>query len=412
VFSDNYYVSTLISALGHALIPDHSLARKQDDDGADEDDFEQMDEAEGAEILAQAIREIDRYRTLDYLIPTYHNTVTVSCLQATMRLMLAGIIPRDLKPFMMHSRFGNFLNVRLTSLDSLLLLGALDHYKASEYLCNVIEQDPSPYVRFHLAQGMTELLGVLMARDDFDSHRDLQESLLVEEDGIQSGQDLASQSGEASTLQGLDMIRKLYGHQGVLRTEVWRILTSLPYLEHRILKYLLLFCDILYPPGESVLPKLAFKPVQKPDVVMEEPPLAPAPLSIPEPMVAHPLVMPPAPYPSVTPVSSLPTQLPISLASSLPNPTHSVTHSVPIPAMAPALLAAVASSPMMQQSREHVQAPAVIHAPIVAAPVPVTPKPAKTKPDVPKAPKAAKAKTPATVPAFESGTKVIDRQGN
>ncbi|KAI1321818.1 hypothetical protein EDD11_000094 [Mortierella claussenii] len=425
VFSDNYYVSTLISALGHSLIPDRSQI-PQDMFEDEEENFEHMDEIAGAGILDQAVREIDRYRTLDYLIPTFHNTVTVSCLQATMRLMIAGIIPRDLKTFMMHSRFGNFINVRLASFDSLLLLGALDNFKASEYLCNVIEQDPSPYVRFHLAQGLAEILGVIMAREGVDGHRDMHESLLVEEDGISSGFDAHGQASDKPALQGLDSVRKQYGQQPILRKEIWRILTSYPYLEHRILKYLLLFCDILYPPGESILSKLKFRPAVMEDVVMRDPSPAQEPPSIPASASARPAL-------SVS--ASLPiTMVPLSQASGSA-PLSVTTNSLPIPAVAPELLAAVAPSPMMQPSQQHVQAPTAMADP-VAAPVPTrtlaptptltlaptptlastptptpapapAPKPVKVKPETSKPPKTTKAKVPAVALAAPVAERAI-----
>ncbi|KAF9409000.1 hypothetical protein BGZ94_002120, partial [Podila epigama] len=413
VFSDNYYVSTLISALGHALIPNPPITTELEHDDDDEDEFELMDEVEGTEILTQAVREIDRYRTLDYLMPTYHNTVTVSCLQATMRLMLAGLIPRDLKPFMMHTRFGNFVNVRLASLDALLLLGVMENLKASEYLCDVIEQDPSPYVRFHLARAMAEALGVFMARDEFSGSLE-NDGLLEEEHSRMSASDAAFHAGEQKVLLGMEAIRKLYGHQPVLRREIWKILTCYPFLEHRVLKYLLVFCDILYPPGESILPKLKFRLAPTEDVTMRAPSLEPQP----DPTAMYNLSSIPESIPAG---SMLPPMLAPGFTPSALSMDHGITESVPIPAMAPELIAAVASSPMMQQTQEQVQAPILAPpppstptptpTPAVAAVVPAaspapvaplpkvpkvkteTPKAPKVKPDTPKAPNPPKAKT-------------------
>src|SRR4051794_339465 len=78
-FSDNYYVSAVIAALGHALVPRESKERIAVEDTMDFE--EELDQ----QILDNAKQEIERYRTLDYLIPTYHNTVTVSCLQVGAR---------------------------------------------------------------------------------------------------------------------------------------------------------------------------------------------------------------------------------------------------------------------------------------------------------------------------------------
>lgn len=386
-FSDNYYVSTLISALGHALVPDPPVSTEMDDD--DEEEFELMDEVEGADILTQAVREIDRYRTLDYLIPTYHNTITVSCLQETMRLMVAGIIPRDLKPFMMHTRYGNFVDVRLAAFDALLLLGVLDNYKASEYMCNVIEQDPSPFVRYHLTQALAKTLGVLMAREELNGNRD-QDGLLEEEVRV-SAFDAAAQESKRQEQMVIERVRKTYGQQPVLRKEIWRILTLYPYLEHRVLKYLLLFCYFLYPPGPNML-------LKSPDIF---PPMADIDMKNaspePEPMLERVIFNQPVQPAPVSLTSSKP-----SLVSSSLSMGQGITESVPIPAMAPALIAAVASSPMMQQTQEQVQAPlpAPIQAPVPAstpAPAPaalVPPKVPKAKPETPKPPKPPKVKAP------------------
>lgn len=386
-FSDNYYVSTLISALGHALVPDPPVSAEMDDDD-EEEEFELMDEVEGADILTQAVREIDRYRTLDYLIPTYHNTITVSCLQETMRLMVAGIIPRDLKPFMMHTRYGNFVEVRLAAFDALLLLGVLDNYKASEYLCNVIEQDPSPFVRYHLTQALAKTLGVLMAREELNGNRD-QDGLLEEEVRV-SAFDAAAQESKRQEQMVIEKVRKTYGHQPVLRKEIWRILTHYPYLEHRVLKYLLLFCYFLYPPGPNMLLKSPEIFIPMADVDMRDASAEPERAPKPEPVIFQ--TLPVAP---VGLTSSMP-----SLVSSSLSMGQGITESVPIPAMAPALIAAVASSPMMQQSQEQVQAPLSAPTPApapapVPTPAPIPPKVVKAKPEAPKPPKPPKAKAPA-----------------
>lgn len=60
----------MISALGDSLIPSPNAP-----------DALNVDTTEGKELAAAALSEIERFRTLDYVIPTYHNIVTVSCLK-------------------------------------------------------------------------------------------------------------------------------------------------------------------------------------------------------------------------------------------------------------------------------------------------------------------------------------------
>ena len=63
-------MSTLISALGDALIP-----------SPDSHEEPQHVNIEDEQLLEAAMAEIERFRTLDYVVPSYHNVVTISCLQ-------------------------------------------------------------------------------------------------------------------------------------------------------------------------------------------------------------------------------------------------------------------------------------------------------------------------------------------
>jgi transcription initiation factor TFIID subunit 2 len=72
-FSDCYYVATLVSALGDSLIP----VADSPSEALQNDDFE------GEQVTAAAKAEIERFRTLDYVIPSYHNIITVTCLRVS-----------------------------------------------------------------------------------------------------------------------------------------------------------------------------------------------------------------------------------------------------------------------------------------------------------------------------------------
>lgn len=70
----------MISALGDSLIPspNHPEAIEQDT-------------PEGKSLVEAAQSEIERFRTLDYVIPTYHNTVTVACLKVSSKIRIFKI---------------------------------------------------------------------------------------------------------------------------------------------------------------------------------------------------------------------------------------------------------------------------------------------------------------------------------
>lgn len=88
---DSYYVCALINALGDALLPISAV---------DPD----LTDPKRKLFVETAIAEIERYRTRDIVIPSYHNIVTVNCLEVYTGLMLSGLMKTDLALFMNYSR--------------------------------------------------------------------------------------------------------------------------------------------------------------------------------------------------------------------------------------------------------------------------------------------------------------------
>ncbi|RUP51965.1 LOW QUALITY PROTEIN: hypothetical protein BC936DRAFT_144128 [Jimgerdemannia flammicorona] len=241
-YSDNYYVSTLISALGHSLISDPRVA-KEGADGMEIDDFDSI------EILEEAKREIDRYRTLDYLIPTYHNTITTFT-----SLMSAGLMQPDFR------LYGNFLTVRMTAIDSLFILNGLHNCDLIKYFFSIICQDPCPYMSFYVARGLMKLLGLMMGNRGDRIHKDFVDDL-VEEEGKVFAQDAQSirNVNNLSFQEAVDEVRKELGSNTVLQHCLWNSLNSNPFLDHLIRKFLLRFCEVVYKPIDLGLPRLRFR---------------------------------------------------------------------------------------------------------------------------------------------------------
>ena len=76
-FTDAYYIATLISALACVTVstatPEHGeLTRTEAKLDQNEEDVE---------LLKSALTEVDRYRSMDRLIPSVHNVVTVAALE-------------------------------------------------------------------------------------------------------------------------------------------------------------------------------------------------------------------------------------------------------------------------------------------------------------------------------------------
>jgi hypothetical protein len=124
----------MINALGDALMPISTV------------DHDLTDPKRKAFVDA-AIAEIERYRTRDIVIPSYHNIVTVNCLEVYTGLMLSGLMKTDLGLFMNYSRyvwsrFNNNIGLnyrRLTTIFTLDMetLRAFERLHLTAYSCFV-----------------------------------------------------------------------------------------------------------------------------------------------------------------------------------------------------------------------------------------------------------------------------------
>ena len=55
-------------------------------------------------MLGSAVDEVQRYMSMDRLVPSYRNAVSVAGLEWNLRMMLAGLIPADPQLFFAYTR--------------------------------------------------------------------------------------------------------------------------------------------------------------------------------------------------------------------------------------------------------------------------------------------------------------------
>ncbi|KAI9203514.1 uncharacterized protein BJ171DRAFT_509817 [Polychytrium aggregatum] len=127
-------------------------ARKPAHGGTDDD----SDRA----LFDEALLEIKRYLSVDKFLPSYHNCVTVACLEAMTKWMLAGISPMDIGVFLPYSCHGNFRQVRITAIDSILVVNGILQPEITMYLINLCRYDPDPQIRYHTAKAMGAYISV------------------------------------------------------------------------------------------------------------------------------------------------------------------------------------------------------------------------------------------------------------
>lgn len=113
IYSDSNYVAAIIDAIGTSFV----------DYGKSEQDLSSLPPALHGPSLMVALGEVERRLFLETQIPSYRNVVATTCLSVLLRWMVNGIIPVDVKPFLVFSRPGNFVDVRLCAISGLVVVG-------------------------------------------------------------------------------------------------------------------------------------------------------------------------------------------------------------------------------------------------------------------------------------------------
>ncbi|KAI1169801.1 hypothetical protein F4777DRAFT_571799 [Nemania sp. FL0916] len=161
VFSDQFYICSLIKAVAICQIPDEKRAKPEmamslsfgDGDNEDEIMMDAID-TEPEEFRDQALEEIERYRRRDEYAPSFQNCFTVAALDALCCLMKASVIPLDPAIFAQYllDRTSDF--VRIKACESLVELGLLDEPVYLRFFFALLGTDPSPFVRDRLFKAL------------------------------------------------------------------------------------------------------------------------------------------------------------------------------------------------------------------------------------------------------------------
>jgi transcription initiation factor TFIID subunit 2 len=106
-FNDN---TTIITALAAATVPTKPPERNE----IVMTEIKVDHTPEDIKLLNQALGEIDRYRSMDRLIPSTHNVVTIAAIEFYLVLSMADLVPNDPRAFFPLTRL-----VRLPLCDTL-----------------------------------------------------------------------------------------------------------------------------------------------------------------------------------------------------------------------------------------------------------------------------------------------------
>ncbi|KAJ3830293.1 hypothetical protein F5880DRAFT_1516515 [Lentinula raphanica] len=266
-YSDAYYICTIISAAACSNVSTTAPERGE----LLPSEVRVEHNAEDEELLKQTLTEVDRYRSMDRLIPSVHNIVTIAALEFYMVLGVANLIPSHPRIFFPLTREGNYVPVRIAAFDGLFLTKWYTP-QIMRYVLAVMANDSSRIVRRHVARSATQSLALLVQMGEMKSNSKDAESLMIEEDGSHPEKSKESKKTEMDA-----MIKVLRKDREVGKNEIFRDfavpIALAPDVDYEVRWCILKLLDILIRPVDETPPTVR--------IHIPSTPVAEAPTSLP-----------------------------------------------------------------------------------------------------------------------------------
>lgn len=146
-YSDVYYRSALVEALGNSITPVIAV-------------IQQGTKINSENLSTDAklvLEEITRILNLEKYLPSYKYMVSVACLKVIRKLQKCGHIPPSSKIYRSYAEYGQYIDVRLAAMECLVDYLKVDgRWDDMELLLQLLENDPDPEARHQLARLMIE----------------------------------------------------------------------------------------------------------------------------------------------------------------------------------------------------------------------------------------------------------------
>ncbi|OUM63817.1 hypothetical protein PIROE2DRAFT_29498, partial [Piromyces sp. E2] len=239
-YSDCYLIASLITSIGLAFVPTKKTVAKPKITIETNEVKNQIDE-----------EEIERYRIRDMIMPSYHNIVTVKCLETYHLWMMAELIPVNYKIFLPYTRYGTCLFIRVVAIDALIILNGLFIDSICKYIFYLLRDDPSPYFRFHIAKSLVAYISLLGGITESDVEKKSQI--------LENSTNIINQKPKYNQNELLKKYRIEFAENKFVREFIWDLLNNNPVLDHRIRMKLLNLCEILYIPIIPEVPSASQK---------------------------------------------------------------------------------------------------------------------------------------------------------
>ncbi|KAA8893277.1 hypothetical protein FN846DRAFT_547784 [Sphaerosporella brunnea] len=248
-WDDCYYVANLMRALADTLSP-----QSQEDPfgfdlmDEDDDDEEDGDEYSEKKLHEMALAEIDRYQRMDQWQPTYRNIVSEVALGIRKDLMLKGIKDLDYRVFMAYTREGTLDTLRVKAFDCLIDLGALRNPNLAPYICYVMGNDPSPFVRRRAQMAFGRGLGLIaceQAKPVAPPNGLRLGEMIIEDPGVDNAAGRQEELAKETIDGAITALKKAVSEDPMMKEALWTATTS-PEIGLIELRFLLDICDLLY----------------------------------------------------------------------------------------------------------------------------------------------------------------------
>ena len=123
-------------------------------------------------LLKETFKEIERFRSRDRMVPSYHNIITSTSLHCFFKWMVHNFMPVDLSLFLSYTRYGTFGDLRRFAADAVILLNGLRNPEVLAYYLNMMTGDPDPHFRYHLCSSLSRAVSLKMLNQDANKQHD------------------------------------------------------------------------------------------------------------------------------------------------------------------------------------------------------------------------------------------------
>ncbi|KAL8692528.1 MAG: hypothetical protein Q9218_002473 [Villophora microphyllina] len=247
-FSDAHYIATLMEALSEAMA-------SKPPPGADMEEAFTFAENDGDDLRFHnsCLEQIDRYRRTDEWLPSYHNILSRTALNATRILSLAGVIDNNPASLIQYTRDGTADELRLRAFDNLFQMGLHKHDALLRWFLFAMGTDPSPYFRDHAFRLLGNLLGGIAIGQKTPDDGALEEDggLIIEKDDSSTLARKADLARRTTVAGALAALKSEIQDNEALKKGLWTAISS-PALTFREIKELLDICSLLYEPESSM----------------------------------------------------------------------------------------------------------------------------------------------------------------